>query len=61
MLGPVLELIGDDIVMYASDFPHWDGTYPESLHTLQARSDLTEAQMNGLLRGAAARFYGLDS
>ena len=61
MLGPVLDLIGDDIVMYASDFPHWDGSYPDSLHTLQARTDLSETQLHGLLRGAAARFYRLDS
>jgi len=60
LLGAVLDLIGEDIVMYASDFPHWDGSYPDSLHTLQARSDITESQKHGILRGAAARFYGLD-
>ena len=46
--------------MYASDYPHWDGDYPNSLHEMQARTDLTEAQRHGVLRGAAERFYGLS-
>ncbi|PON13761.1 hypothetical protein C2W62_32660 [Candidatus Entotheonella serta] len=25
MLGPTLDLIGHNTVMYASDWPHWDG------------------------------------
>ena len=61
MLGPTLDIIGDDTVMYASDWPHWDGDYPKSLIEMQQRSDLTEAQRHGLLHGAAARFYGCES
>jgi len=60
MLPQVMELLGNDLIMYASDFPHWDGEYPESLHTIQSRTDLSEAQRHGLLRGAAERFYGLS-
>ena len=59
LLGPAMELIGNDTVMYASDYPHWDGEYPSSLHEMQARTDLTEAQRYGVLRGAAMRLYGL--
>jgi uncharacterized protein len=60
LLGQTLDLIGNDIVMYASDYPHWDGDYPESLFAIARREDLTESQRQGLLRGAAQRFYGLD-
>ncbi len=60
MLAPTLDLIGHDTVMYASDWPHWDGDYPASLHEMQQREDLSESQRHGVLYGAAARFYGCD-
>ncbi|ETW97254.1 MAG: hypothetical protein ETSY1_23415 [Candidatus Entotheonella factor] len=60
MLGPTLDLIGHDTVMYASDWPHWDGDYPASLHEMQQREDLNESQRHGVLYRAAARFYGLE-
>jgi predicted TIM-barrel fold metal-dependent hydrolase len=44
--------------MYASDWPHWDGDYPNSLFELQQRQDLTEEQRHGVLYRAAERFYG---
>ena len=59
LLGPTLELIGDDLFMYASDWPHWDGDYPESLHEVQRRKDLTKTQRANVLGGAAERFYAL--
>ena len=60
LLSNTLNLIGNDVVMYASDYPHWDGNYPESLFSLKKREDLTLEQRFGLLRGAALRFYGLS-
>ena len=45
--------------MYATDFPHWDGEYPESLHTLMARADLTEEQRARITGGNAREFYAL--
>jgi predicted TIM-barrel fold metal-dependent hydrolase len=58
LLGQTMSLLGDDIVMYASDYPHWDGEYPDSLHKLHSRTDLTKKQQAGVLRHAAERFYG---
>jgi predicted TIM-barrel fold metal-dependent hydrolase len=60
LLGPTLTLIGSDTVMYASDWPHWDGDYPASLFEMQNREDLTEEQRDGVLSRAAMRFYGLE-
>jgi hypothetical protein len=60
MLGPTLDLIGVDTIMYASDWPHWDGDYPHSLFEMQQRDDLTEEQRHGVLSRAAERFYGLE-
>jgi predicted TIM-barrel fold metal-dependent hydrolase len=59
LLGPTLDIIGSDTVMYASDWPHWDGDYPHSLVEMQQREDLTEEQRNGLLYRAAERLYSL--
>ena len=61
MLPQTLDLIGDDVVMYASDYPHWDCEYPESLHEIMSREDLSEPQRQGLLHGTAARLYNLES
>ena len=58
LLGPTLDIIGKDTVMYASDWPHWDGDYPDSLWEMERREDLTEDQRAGVLRHAAERFYG---
>ena len=58
LLGPTLDAIGRDTVMYASDWPHWDGDYPNSLWEMEQREDLTEDQRAGVLRDAAVRFYG---
>ncbi|MDE2766052.1 MAG: amidohydrolase family protein [Chloroflexota bacterium] len=59
LLEAAMQFIGDDCVMYASDYPHWDGAYPVSLREMAARPNLTPAQKYGVLRGAAERFYGL--
>jgi hypothetical protein len=58
LLGPTLQVIGNDTVMYASDWPHWDGDYPHSLFEIQQRQDLTEEQRQGVLHRAAERLYG---
>lgn len=61
MLPQVMDIIGADTVMYASDYPHWDCEYPESLHKIQSREDLSEVQRQALLHDTAARFYNIDS
>ena len=57
LLRASLDLIGSDTLMYASDWPHWDGGYPGSLDTMRAREDLTEVQRSGVLYRGAQRFY----
>ncbi len=58
LLEPVMDLLGNDLIMYASDYPHWDGEYPQSLYDMAARPRMTPDQKYGILRGAAERFYG---
>ena len=59
MLPQALKLIGEEQVVYASDYPHWDGSYPHSLGELRGREDLTEAQKRKVLADNARRLYRL--
>ena len=58
-LPHVLSELGDDFLVYASDYAHYDCLYPESVRTLQERSDVSEKSKEKLLGNNAARLYGL--
>ena len=57
LLPQAMQLIGDDQILYASDYPHWDGSYPQSLAELRAREDISEAQKRKVLGDNARRLY----
>ncbi len=54
-----IEVLGDDQIMYASDYPHWDCMHPDSARILQERTDLSESSKRKILGDNAARFYKL--
>jgi predicted TIM-barrel fold metal-dependent hydrolase len=56
----VAEACGDDFILYASDYPHWDGEFPESTRALRTRTDLSERTRARILGENARRFYRLD-
>jgi predicted TIM-barrel fold metal-dependent hydrolase len=56
-----LEMLGDDLIFYASDYPHWDGRFPRSVEPLRDHPALTPEQKRKVLGGNAARFYGLQT
>ncbi len=58
-LPSVLEWLGSDHVMYASDYPHWDAKTPDSVKIVATRDDLTEDQKRRVLSHNAARIYHL--
>ena len=60
LLPETLRIIGDHKVVFASDYPHWDGTFPESLYELQKREDLTEEPVAKILGDNPRALYGLD-
>jgi predicted TIM-barrel fold metal-dependent hydrolase len=61
LLPQALQLIGDAQIVYASDYPHWDGSYPHSLAELRGREDISAAQKNKVLGENAKRLYRLAS
>jgi predicted TIM-barrel fold metal-dependent hydrolase len=60
MLGYVVGEIGSETIMYASDYPHWDASWPESAVLIWNRQDLPLQAKNNLLQANARRFYNLS-
>ncbi len=61
ILPAVADILGPDFIMFASDYPHWDGAWPESTRPLRARSDLTDGVRAKIAGENARRFYRLGS
>jgi len=51
--------LGDDIIFYASDVPHWDHDYPENVHELATREDLSPETRRKILYENTRRMYEL--
>ena len=60
LLPQVLEFVGEDYFVYASDYPHPDSDFPGSITALAERGDLSEATKAKLLGENARRLYRLD-
>lgn len=54
-----VDQLGADKIMYASDFPHWDHSYPQSVKELSERPDLTDDHKRKIFAATARRFYRL--
>ena len=55
-----MRILGDDIFVYASDFPHWDAEFPGNIENLMQRTDITEEQRAKVTRENAINLYGLN-
>ncbi|MGH7846220.1 MAG: amidohydrolase family protein [Candidatus Binatia bacterium] len=58
MLSYVIERIGEDKILFASDYPHWDGMFPYVVSTIRGRKDISEPAKEKILGDNAKRFYG---
>lgn len=57
---PVLEMVGYDNVLWASDFPHPDGLWPDSQQYIQSMfGDLDPVLRDKIVYGNAAKLYDL--
>ncbi len=54
----VLDKIGEDVVVFASDYPHWDGGFPHMTATVRGRQDVAPRQKEKILRNNSVRLYG---
>ena len=56
----VQEWFGEESVIWASDYPHYD-VEPPYLEDVLERTDMTDSQRDGLLCRSTAKFYNLDT
>ena len=57
----VVELLGDESLLFASDYPHTDHVFPGVVgQTLDALAGVSEASLHKVLRGNARRLYGIS-
>lgn len=57
-LRAVVDALGVDCIVTASDFPHPEGTFPDGVRDFRARDDLTEAEKTKILWDNPSRLYG---
>jgi predicted TIM-barrel fold metal-dependent hydrolase len=52
--------VGEDTIIFSSDYPHADGLFPDSVKTIRERDDLSETVKRKILGENAARFFNLS-
>ncbi|HZT08365.1 MAG TPA: amidohydrolase family protein [Chloroflexota bacterium] len=60
MLPYVGDRIGMNKILFASDYPHWDGMFPYVVSTIRGRQDISDEAKAQILGDNAKRFYGWD-
>lgn len=60
MLPAALEYLGEDRITYASDYPHHDAKFPNSVRMVLENSKLPEPAKRKILGENAARLYKLS-
>lgn len=54
------QLLGPQVLFYASDWPHWDHEFPENIHHLKKREDLSSEAKRWILAETAKAMYRLN-
>ena len=60
LTNAVADLLGDDVLMYASDYPHGESHFPQSAGIVRGW-DMTEPRKQKLLWDNATRLYARAS
>jgi uncharacterized protein len=53
----VIEQFGDECMMYASDYPHWDTEWPHTVSQVVRRKDISDKTKQKILADNAKTFY----
>ena len=59
MLPMALQEIGEDHVLMATDYPHFDSTFPDTVKTIRERPDLTKRQKQMILEENALQLVNV--
>ena len=60
LVGATAQLLGHQVLYYASDWPHWDSEFPENIDKLSRREDLSKEARVWLMAETAKRLYKLN-
>jgi hypothetical protein len=55
----VPEFFPADNILFASDYPHWDGQFPDAVSTLADRADIADGLKRKIFFDNPQRFYGM--
>jgi predicted TIM-barrel fold metal-dependent hydrolase len=58
MLPTVISRVGADKLLYASDYPHWDSSWPNTVKKFRGREDIPVADKTQILSQNPQNFYG---
>ena len=58
MLPYVIERIGEDKIIFGSDYPHWDSMFPNVVSTIRGRKDISHTARENILEKNPSRLYG---
>jgi len=59
MLKQVIDLLGDERIVYASDYYHWDCSFPDTVKLIAERNDISDASKKRILSENAKALYPL--
>lgn len=59
-LPHAISALGSHLTVFASDYPHWDSEFPDSVRSIADRDDLSEDDKRAVLGTNAARIYGWE-
>jgi uncharacterized protein len=57
----VIDRIGADKLLYSSDYPHWDTSWPNTVRTFRNRKDVSEAHRQQIAWANPQKFYGFTA
>jgi len=57
MIDYVMDRMGEDAIFYASDYPHWDALYPNSVKVLMGNTSLGDKRKKKIFDDNPRRFY----
>jgi predicted TIM-barrel fold metal-dependent hydrolase len=58
MIPTVIRFLGtDETMVYSSDYPHWDGAFPNSTKSMAVRTDMTDENKRNIFGNNARRLY----
>ena len=59
MIPEVVKLCGDERILYASDYYHWDCAFPETAKFIVDRNDLSDSSKKRILGENAKKLFTL--